>query len=299
MKEQRYIYIFLFFVFITGNLIIAKSPDRKWIGIIENQHGHSIARIIMMKDDTIWKPLTEEGPAHIIDNNILTMKWHVLFDGKEVGSFDKIEINKSKKYSEINNYEIVDTSNIINKKKNRNLFANWLGVPEYRPLIAVSAANPASIKLIQGSLLKGERKRLVKEFRSIIKEVFICNNVEGPLVRYKYKDSDIKIPSVYTIPKLGRIIKMRLNSELMQCDFNDYYYWSDIWLLLKDDGNITVLDPDVEKDRILRLMIVDAGDYDDDRKIDIVFSISAYNLGGYILFYNDCKESVNATWNYH
>jgi len=286
-------------LFIIGNLIFAKPSDRKWIGIIENQYGHSIARIIMIKDDTIWKPLTEEGPAHIIDTNILRMGWNIFFDGKKIGNINNLIIPESKYSPEINTYEIVDTSKIAKIRKNRNLYKSWLGIPEYRPLIMISATNPTSTKLIKGSLLKVEKKRLIKKFRSLIKEVFICDNVAAPGKKYIYRDDDVEIPLVYTIPKLGRIIKMRLSRKLMKCDFSDQEYWSEIWFLLRKDGNITFLDPNLSGQSAIYLMVVDAGDYDNDGKIDIVFSISAYNLGGYILFYNDCKESISAMWHYH
>jgi len=299
MKSAKCLYLFLCLLFIIENLIYAKPYDRKWIGIIENQYGNPLARIIIMKDDTMWKSLIEEGGAYKIDTNILNMKWDVLFNGKEIGSICSLKLRDLKYSYQISAYEIIDTFNVSKIEKDKELFENFIGIPKYRPIIMVSASHPTSIKLIDGSLLKVEKNKLIKKFRSLIKEVFICDNVAAPGKKYIYRDDDVEIPLVYTIPKLGRIIKMRLSRKLMKCDFSDQEYWSEIWFLLRKDGNITFLDPNLSGQSAIYLMVVDAGDYDNDGKIDIVFSISAYNLGGYILFYNDCKESISAMWHYH
>jgi hypothetical protein len=38
------------------------------------------------------------------------------------------------------------------------------------------------------------------------------------------------------------------------------------------------------------MWLVDAGDDDKDGKSELVFSISRYNSGGYVLFYDDFKK---------
>jgi hypothetical protein len=299
MKAYRCLYFFWCLIFIICNSTFAKSSKCKFIGIVEYQYGNPIARIIMMKDSLRWGSLIEEGEAQKLDAHILIKKWDIFFNGRNMVGINNLKLREWKYYDEISTYEIIDTSNIAKIKINRNLFKTWLGIPKYRPLIMVSAPNPTSIKLITGSLLKIERNKLIKEFRSLIKVVFICDSITGPAKKYIYRNIDVEIPLVYIIPKLGRIIKMRVNHRLTKCDYNDYKYWSEIWLLLRDNGNITFLDPNISEDKALDLMVIDAGDYDNDGKIELLFSISLYNKGGYILFYNDCKESVNAMWGYH
>jgi len=47
------------------------------------------------------------------------------------------------------------------------------------------------------------------------------------------------------------------------------------------------------------MWLVDAGDYDNDGKSEIVFSISRYNRGGYELFYDDFKGHTVFEFSYH
>lgn len=279
--------------------LFAKLQNHNIIGIIENHNGRPIARIIMTKNNLVWQSLVSEWETHRIDTNILDMKWDIFFNGKTIGNIYNLNLYKWKYYSEISTYEIIDTSRVVKIKKDRELFENFLGIPQYRPLIMVSGKDPKSKKLKKGSLLKVEKEKLIKEFRLLIKEVFICDNVSTPEKKYIYKDDDVNVLLVYSIPELGRIVKMRLSHKLMKCDYNDYFYWSDMWFLLKEDGKIIYLDPKVGENKALQLMVVDAGDYDNDGRIEILFSINLYNRSGYVLFYSDCKESVKATWNYH
>jgi hypothetical protein len=47
------------------------------------------------------------------------------------------------------------------------------------------------------------------------------------------------------------------------------------------------------------MWLVDAGDYDNDGKSELVFSIDDYNRGGYKLFYDDFKQEAVFEFNYH
>jgi hypothetical protein len=46
-------------------------------------------------------------------------------------------------------------------------------------------------------------------------------------------------------------------------------------------------------------LLVDAGDYDNDGKSELVFSIDDHNRGGYKLFYDDFKQKVVFEFSYH
>ena len=61
------------------------------------------------------------------------------------------------------------------------------------------------------------------------------------------------------------------------------------WALAKDD--ITLLGNG--------MWLVDAGDYDNDGKSELVFSIDRYNQGGYELFYADFKKHATFEFGYH
>jgi hypothetical protein len=47
------------------------------------------------------------------------------------------------------------------------------------------------------------------------------------------------------------------------------------------------------------MWLVDAGDYDNDGKSELVFSIDRDNRGGYELFYDTLRRHVTFEFNYH
>jgi hypothetical protein len=63
------------------------------------------------------------------------------------------------------------------------------------------------------------------------------------------------------------------------------------WFVVKPGGEIRFLGAG--------MWLVDAGDYDNDGKSEVVFSIDRYNQGGYELFYYDFKKSAVFQFSYH
>jgi hypothetical protein len=47
------------------------------------------------------------------------------------------------------------------------------------------------------------------------------------------------------------------------------------------------------------LMLLDAGDYDSDGQSELMFALSLYNRGGYVLFSNDFTEQARFEFGYH
>jgi hypothetical protein len=47
------------------------------------------------------------------------------------------------------------------------------------------------------------------------------------------------------------------------------------------------------------LMLLDAGDYDQDGRSELIFALSLYNRGGYVLFVDDFTEQARFEFGYH
>ena len=47
------------------------------------------------------------------------------------------------------------------------------------------------------------------------------------------------------------------------------------------------------------MWLVDAGDYDNDGKSEVLFSIAGYDRGGYELFYDDFQKHASFEFGYH
>ena len=47
------------------------------------------------------------------------------------------------------------------------------------------------------------------------------------------------------------------------------------------------------------MRLVDAGDYDNDGKSELVFSVSDYNLGAYALLHDNFRKHASFRFSYH
>ncbi len=65
----------------------------------------------------------------------------------------------------------------------------------------------------------------------------------------------------------------------------------DAWFVVDPQKSVQFLDTGI--------WLVDAGDYDNDSKSELVFSIDRDNAGGYELFYNDFKKRAISEFGYH
>lgn len=63
------------------------------------------------------------------------------------------------------------------------------------------------------------------------------------------------------------------------------------WYVISPGGKAQYLDSNMH--------LVDAGDYDNDGKSELVFSIDDYNRGGYKLYYDDFKQRAVFEFSYH
>jgi hypothetical protein len=64
-----------------------------------------------------------------------------------------------------------------------------------------------------------------------------------------------------------------------------------MWYVIHPGGEITFLDQE--------MWLVDAGDYDNDGKSEVVFAIDGYDRGGYKLFYDDFRKNATFEFSYH
>lgn len=65
----------------------------------------------------------------------------------------------------------------------------------------------------------------------------------------------------------------------------------DQWYVIDPEETITFLGQGMQ--------LVDAGDYDNDGRSEVLFSIDGYNRGGYILFYSDFRKRSAFEFSYH
>lgn len=128
------------------------------------------------------------------------------------------------------------------------------------------------------------------EFRRKFQKVINCANPnENAAKPWAYLDSNIRIVKVYSSALGWFVAAIRLDGY--QCDGPPESPFVNQWFAVSPAGAIRFLDEG--------MWLVDAGDYDNDGKSELVFSIDRYNRGGYELFYDDFKNKVKFEFSYH
>ena len=289
---------------------VPASPSVAWgqvqprlVGILEDNPGHYSGdqhyrdiRVVFRKEGAAWFAFPSDCP----DQNCLKtiaakfpeqVNWTVSFDGKQAGrvvgktplSFDF--------YSTVGQQAIVGSTAPPTIGKPSAAFAGFLGEPVYRPLVAVSEPNyqdPEDWKPTQLSTVTIAAVR--KAFRNRFPKAANCSRQDIERRKpWPYTDANILVNKAYSSNRHWLIAEVELSGD--ECDGPPDEAFGSQWFVITPEQQVRFLDSD--------MWLVDAGDYDNDGKSELVFSIHEYNRGGYKLFYDDFRRSATFKFSYH
>lgn len=268
-----------------------KSEENLIIGFLEHYNsdeitGHKI-RIAFKKDQGLWKayrsnfdtPEALETSGRYFPGSVF---WNVCFDGRRIGSLRSRNPKSIDRYFKVGMHEIESGGTIPKIGEPSILFSGFMGGEIYRPLLLNSQSycsdpelwkpyRPArsDIDAVYDFLKK---KYQVSQQRAVKAKVEVNKS-------YKSQSGDAKLVSL-TIT----------GAEIIPYtdDFTENN--KDIWCYI-GNGEVRYLKSE--------MLILDAGDYDGDGKVEVVFKTEKYNYDGYVLFYDDLKKHVEFGWSYH
>ena len=106
---------------------------------------------------------------------------------------------------------------------------------------------------------------------------------------WAYPDASIRLRKAYASNQRWQIAQVQL--EGYRCDGPpDPAFWYQ-WFAVAPDQQVRFLDTSG--------WLIDAGDYDNDGRSELVFAVGGYNRDGYRLFYDDFKRSATFEFSYH
>jgi hypothetical protein len=111
------------------------------------------------------------------------------------------------------------------------------------------------------------------------------------LEAFPYRDEDVLPVKVYRSKKEWVIVQLHLSEAIDCSDLEAGFGIDDPWFVSNPQKSIQYLDAG--------LWLVDAGDYDNDGRSELLFSIGRDNRGGYTIFYDDFKKHVSFEYSYH
>jgi hypothetical protein len=282
------------------------QQDRVILGVLEDLPGDyagdpdfRVVRAVFEKIDNNWRPFSTKTNSRF-DLQTLPrsypqkMKWTIAFDGRNLGTITSQTPAHFNFYCQIGIEYITSKGQIptIGKKStdNNDVFGND---PLYRPLVAISQPNVSDPEQWKPTQLSPELIAIARQqFRIKFPKVTNCRSPEENIPRtWNYQDKDIHVTKAYSSKDGRSLVELNLTGNACDGEQGNQDEYHGQWYLLDPAKGPQFLGEDMQ--------LVDAGDYDNDGKSEVIFAINADNTGGYRLFYDGFQKSAEFIFHYH
>jgi len=273
------------------------------LGVLEDHAGVYVGdpyfravRIVFKKSGPDWQLFLDDCP----DQNCLKktasgypadMTWTIAFDGKNLGQITSRTPKEFENYSRVGQEEITSAGPVPTVGERSTEFAGMIAAPVYRPLVANSQPYFRDPDVWRPAQLPGRLVTLLREqFRKNFPTAENCvDSDEGVPKPWPYTDDDIRVLKSYSSRNGWSMSRLKL--EPYSCDGPADDPFLDHWFAISPHQDVQLLGSG--------MWLVDAGDYDNDGKSELLFSVDRYDRGGYELFYDDFRKHVTFEFSYH
>jgi hypothetical protein len=273
------------------------------LGVLEDVPGKSfghpdtrVVRAVFEKEGDDWRAFPTKTKSYhdlqtLPQSYPKEMTWTITFDGKNLGRISSQTSANFSYYSDIGLEYITSHGKVPTIGVKSADYSGFLSTPVYRPLVAVSQPNysdPDRWKRTQPSprLIAAARQ----QFRRNFPKVTNCRNPEENVARpWKYRNEDVHVNKAYSSLDGWSLIELSLTGNACDGSFQDAFHGQ--WYVINPSGESRFLDTN--------MWLVDAGDYDNSGKSEVLFAIDGNNMGGYRLFYRNFTQSAEFIFYYH
>ncbi len=272
------------------------------LGVLEDNPGRyygdpnfRTVRVVFKKHGANWRPFRSDCPDQSCLKTVISeyprkVDWTIAFDGKRIGRVTGRTPQNLGWYASVGQQEITSTGPIptVGQK-----LTDVEGGPVYRPLVAISQPYFRDPESWKPAVLRPEISKILRQqFRHKFPKLCRTSGQdETKLEPFPYRDEDLQTVEVYASKKGWRVAQIHLDDAIDCHDLEAGFEIDDPWFVVNPNKSVEYLDSG--------LRLVDAGDYDNDGKSELLFSISRDNRGGYELFYDDFKKHVVFEFSYH
>lgn len=276
------------------------------LGVLEDVPGTSTGstttpgvRVIFKKEGVAaWQPFPSDCPDQECLKKISSkypgeVVWTIGLDGRILGKVTGRTPADFGLYAHVGLQNVASGNHIPTVGKRSAEYGGYTDAVVYRPLVANSQpffTDPESWKPtpISPELTKLLRQGFRQKFARVCRA---SEKNQSKLVRFTYRDGDIRLIKAYRSNKQWVVARLHLKDAM---DCNETEAGSDLedaWFVVDPQKSVRYLDSG--------MWLVDAGDYDNDGKSELLFAIDRDNRGGYKLFYNDLKQHAVFEFSYH
>jgi hypothetical protein len=275
-------------------LVVANcSAQTVVVGVLEDSRD---VRVLFHKEGNVWKNFPADCDSQRCLSAITSqyppeVMWTIAFDGRNIGAVTGQTPSDFGSYSDVGLQEIASKGPVPTIGKRSLEYSGFVHEPVYRPLVAVSQPNFKDPESWKRTPAPDEIVKLIRqEFRKKFPTVNNCKKItDEESAPWQYQDHDIKILKTYSSNRHWFLARVRLSEY--RCDGPDEEAFLDYSFAVSPTNEVTLLGAG--------LWLVDAGDYDQDGKSELVFAIDRYDAGGYELYYNDFKAHATFSFGYH
>jgi hypothetical protein len=281
----------------------ASSAQRLVLGALEDVPGSYAGepnsrrvRVLFEKNGAQWQAFPSECTDETCLKSVSSkypreVNWTIAFDGRDIGHITARTPKEFDLYSHVGLQEVMSSGPVPTVGKKSAEYGGFAGAAVYRPLVAVSEPNFKDPEVWKRSELPaGVIKDLRQQFRQKFPAVSNCTGrADAAGKPWPFKDENISILKAYSSNRNWSVAQVRLGPS--RCDGPPDEAFLDYWFAISPANEIRLLDGG--------MWLVDAGDYDNDGKSELLFSIDRYDTGGYELFYDDFKKHVTFEFSYH
>jgi len=275
---------------------VLAQNEKPILGVLEDSPGHNSdapnyrsVRVLFYYDAHEWKAYpTECAKLSCLQSATPSLTpeviWTIGLDGRSLGKLTTQLLERPDQT--LWGQFPVDSKSAASIGKPTLEFAGWMGGPVLRPLVLNSRPFVGDPERWKPSTVSGaDAAKLRLAFKRKYPMLTSCENMDAK----QYADADIRVAKAYRSKRGWQVVQLAVKGCAPDDERGDELSME--WYVVSPDGRVRYLDSNMH--------LVDAGDYDNDGKSELIFSIDDYNRGGYKLFYNDFKQKAVFEFSYH
>lgn len=279
----------------TSGTIALLAAAEVLVGVLEHPQckpePKRAVRVLFAKDLEGWTSLASGWVGQLS----FPTSWTVAFDGGSLGRVTTSDPGWQSEYPwTYPRDRLLELVGGVPAMPNRKqLFGGWCEPPAHRPLVVVSqpnVADPAGWE--RHDAPSNVSTQVFPSFKAKAGRQVICPDEPDKFVDFQYSAKDLTVLAAYKDRRGRVLIAVSLDPKLNECDGPADPAWDPNWFVIPAGGSQPVFLAD-------GLWLVDAGDYDDDGRSELLFWFSGYNRDGYVLFADELATRVDYLWSYH
>jgi hypothetical protein len=211
------------------------------------------------------------------------LDWTIAFDGKSLGRIESARPKQWVAYGDIGLHLLPAGEQVPHVGKPGSDFVQWgADGAVYRPLILVSAPNVQDPDRWQRAARDDSLvNRGMDAFRAA---------VQKENAKFKLEDGKVELLKAYRSRSGSLLFALIATGQAPAPDEVPGPEWSPHWFVTDGADQVRFLGSE--------LMLIDAGDYGGDGHSELVFAKSSYDYDGYLMFYDDFRQSATFGWSY-